>query len=362
MVGQGALVVDFSLYLHRLNWSAVEISLVLSAALLFGRVLTMIIGPLSDRLGRRRFLLGYQAVQLLSALAALLSGAALVLGAAGILGGFRRSGNGAAGPFSPVEQAWLAQNVPAAGRTRVFSLNGAWGAVVSPALRTGGAFLGDLHWPDLGCRRPRGTAARSTPDGRKTRARDRSQDRGAQTRERADAAVGAGQHAERQRHQDDRAADFLLVRDPVRFSEGPELIGPLMAAGFLLSGAASLATGWLADRFGAVRVVVVMRSVGLAMLIALAASTDVPCRPGLCRADRVGPVGAARPFCQSRPACSRAARASLGRASWGSRHAAFRLALRMIGCYSPGQCATGARTLQTRPQTRNGRNRRDDES
>ena len=55
-IGQGALAVDFALYLHALDWSAVAISAVLSAALITGVVLTLVAGPLSDRGGRRRFL------------------------------------------------------------------------------------------------------------------------------------------------------------------------------------------------------------------------------------------------------------------------------------------------------------------
>ncbi|HVY14955.1 MAG TPA: MFS transporter, partial [Rhodopila sp.] len=56
-IGQGALAVGFTLYLHALGWSAPAISAVLSAALVLGVVLTLIAGPLSDRAGRRRFLL-----------------------------------------------------------------------------------------------------------------------------------------------------------------------------------------------------------------------------------------------------------------------------------------------------------------
>ena len=48
-VGQGALAVDFTLYLRALHWSAVAISGVLSGALLVGVVLTLVAGPLSDR-------------------------------------------------------------------------------------------------------------------------------------------------------------------------------------------------------------------------------------------------------------------------------------------------------------------------
>jgi MFS family permease len=56
-LGQGALVAAFTLYLHALGWSAPAIGATLSAALLAGAVLTLIVGPLSDRVGRRHFLL-----------------------------------------------------------------------------------------------------------------------------------------------------------------------------------------------------------------------------------------------------------------------------------------------------------------
>ncbi len=56
------MVVDFSLYLKALGWSA-EISLILSLALAVGVGLTLFAGPLSDRHGRRVFLLGYEAAQ-----------------------------------------------------------------------------------------------------------------------------------------------------------------------------------------------------------------------------------------------------------------------------------------------------------
>lgn len=128
-IGQGALAVDLTLYLRALAWSAVAISAVLSAALLAGVVLTLIAGPLSDRAGRRGFLLGYEAAQALAGLAALLSAQPLILGAAAIVGGFGRGGNGAAGPFAPVEQAWLAQSISAIRRGPVYSLNSAMGFV-----------------------------------------------------------------------------------------------------------------------------------------------------------------------------------------------------------------------------------------
>ncbi|MDE3054046.1 MAG: MFS transporter, partial [Gemmatimonadota bacterium] len=98
-VGQGALVVGFTLYLSALGWNAAAIGAVLSAALLFGVVLTLAIGPASDRLGRRKFLLAYECVSMASAVVALLTAGTWWLTAAAILGSFGRGANGAAGPF-----------------------------------------------------------------------------------------------------------------------------------------------------------------------------------------------------------------------------------------------------------------------
>jgi hypothetical protein len=126
-IGQGALAVGFALYLRALDWSAVAISAVLSAALITGVVLTLVAGPLSDRGGRRRFLFAYEAAQTLAGMAALLSAEPILLGAAAMVGGFGRGGNGGAGPFGPVEQAWLAQAVAPMRRGPVYSLNAALG-------------------------------------------------------------------------------------------------------------------------------------------------------------------------------------------------------------------------------------------
>jgi MFS family permease len=126
-IGQGALAVDFTLYLRALDWSAVAISAVLSAALITGVVLTLFAGPLSDRGGRRRFLLIYEAAQTVAGVAAALSARPLLLTLAALVGGFGRGGNGGAGPFAPVEQAWLAQAVAPMRRGPVYSLNAALG-------------------------------------------------------------------------------------------------------------------------------------------------------------------------------------------------------------------------------------------
>lgn len=284
-IGQGALAVDFTLYLRALHWSPVAISAVLSVALLLGVVLTLVAGPLSDRGGRRRFLFVYEAAQSLAGLAALLSAQPALLSAAAIVGGFGRGGNGGAGPFAPVEQAWLAQAISAVRRGPVYSLNAALGffgnatGAVIAALpsRLHGVLPGELAFRPLFLLFAIGSLVccaliLRTPD--------------------SEAAPSRGPRAEAPAEpnvarQENRLVLRLMIANTlngtgigatgpliaywfaVRFGEGPGAIGPLMAAGFLMAGVASLATGWVSKWFGIVRAVVGMRLVGLALLVAL---------------------------------------------------------------------------------------------
>jgi MFS family permease len=292
-IGQGALVVDFALYLDRLGWSAVAISGVLSVALLVGSGLTLIVGPLSDRIGRRQFLLVYEALQLAAAIAATLSADPWLLWVAGIIGGFGRGGNGSAGPFAPVEQAWLAQSIEKSERGRIYSLNAAGGSLGMAA----GAFLaampawltpvlpGALAFRPLfllsalcslvcvgliWCTHDSEAHPRVAPD------------------EPQDAQAIGGDSDETATRKEENGLIFWLVvanllngsgiglTGPlisywfvIRFGEGPDLIGPLMAVGFLLSAVALIGTGWLSQRVGIVRAVVLLRIAGVVMLVAL---------------------------------------------------------------------------------------------
>jgi MFS family permease len=128
-IGQGAMVASFTLYLHALGWSGTAIGAGLLGALLLGTVLTIIVGPLSDRGGRRSFLLAYDALQALVAVVAMLTMTPWLLVSAAVIGGFGRGANGSAGPFSPVEQAWLAIELPMGRRGSVFSSNSAVGYI-----------------------------------------------------------------------------------------------------------------------------------------------------------------------------------------------------------------------------------------
>jgi MFS family permease len=283
-IGQGALAVDFTLYLRALDWSPVAISGVLSVALLMGVVLTLFTGPLSDRGGRRRFLFVYEAAQSLAGFAALLSAQPAILTAAAMVGGFGRGGNGGAGPFAPVEQAWLAQAVSPMRRGPVYSLNAALGflgnaagAVIAAlpgrldsALPGALAFrplfllwgVGSLLCCALILRAPdsearpiqRPTVEPATPS------INRHENRLVRRLMLANVMNGVGVGA---------TGPLIAYWFAVRFGEGPAEIGPLMAGGFLMAAVASLATGWLSKWVGIVYSVVVMRLVGLVLLIAL---------------------------------------------------------------------------------------------
>ena len=126
-VGQGVLVVDFALYLHALGWNGAAIGALLSGTGLFGAALSLVIGTTSDRLRRKPFLLVYESIAVLGSLVALLTSRSLPLAAVSILNGFGRGASGAAGPYSPAEQAWLAEEVDPWRRGWVFSLNTALG-------------------------------------------------------------------------------------------------------------------------------------------------------------------------------------------------------------------------------------------
>lgn len=56
-IGQGAMIVSFTLYLRELGWDAAAIGLLLSAIGLINTVLSLLFGALGDRIGPRRLLL-----------------------------------------------------------------------------------------------------------------------------------------------------------------------------------------------------------------------------------------------------------------------------------------------------------------
>ncbi|MDD3759901.1 MAG: MFS transporter [Acidithiobacillus sp.] len=281
-VGQGALVVDFALYLHALHWTAVAIGALYSASLLLGGLATLLVGPASDRYGARRFLLGYEGTQIIAAVLALLSSNPAILSIAALLGAFGRGANGGAGPFAPAEQAWLSRSLAQEIWGRVLPINTAIG-LAGMGL---GAALAALP----------GQFARALPELLGYRSLFALVLLGAlaslwllyRAREPGPRAVSAAAAEEAASAPTTFHWGPLLSFGAInslnglgigligplmaywmhlRFHAGPALIGPGMAIAFLVAAASSLFSIRLNRRFGMVGTVVRLRLVGLLMLL-----------------------------------------------------------------------------------------------
>jgi MFS family permease len=111
------------IYLALIGFSAIELGVLFLVAGLTAAVLSGLSGPVSDRFGRKAFLIG---VPLLAGLAAVIFAVTrqpvlLFVGAA--LGSFGRgsgAGAGTVGPYQPVESAIIAESTPARWRNASF--------------------------------------------------------------------------------------------------------------------------------------------------------------------------------------------------------------------------------------------------
>jgi MFS family permease len=293
-IGQGALVVDLALYLHALGWSGFVIGLVLSAAGLFGASLSLGVGVASDRLRRKPFLLIYEGIILVCSIVAFATAQRVLLTGAIIIAGFGRGANGAAGPFSPVEQAWLAEEVAPERRGRVYSLNTALGffgmgigalLAILPSLSPGALDhaigSGSLH--PLAYRPLFIIVAAATVVNLLLLWNAREQYSAAR---RSNARNNGSGDVGRFRKENKMLTGLVILNSfngmaigftgplisywfAIRFGIGPAAIAPVMSATFFITGAASLLTGRMTERIGIVRSVVWARMIGLVMLIAL---------------------------------------------------------------------------------------------
>ena len=136
------LGVVFAIYLNQFGYSTVTIGLVISTASASGAVLTALWGFLSDRFGRKKILMLLAALTMVSNLIyVFFSHLVFILSAviiANVGAGGSGGGGAGGGPFSPVEQALLAEKCTAENRNRIFSTNafvgslmGSLGALVS---------------------------------------------------------------------------------------------------------------------------------------------------------------------------------------------------------------------------------------
>ena len=279
-VAQGVLAVDFALYLKSLHWTGAAIGSVLAGSLVFGVVMTISGAIASDRFGRRRFLLAYDALYALACVVALFTTNAAVLAGAAVVGAFGRGANGAAGPFSSIEQAWLTQELDPATRSRVLSLNATLGFVgmalgaacaILPGLVPSSIPVADAYRPIFGIALACALICLACI----AMAEDRHVRLAAPTDAPAERAV---RHTENRNLRLLAFANFLQgtgigLTGPlvsywfsIRFGIGPRHIAPLIATGFVLAAVSSHLSNPLSRRYGLMPVIVALRLGALALL------------------------------------------------------------------------------------------------
>ncbi len=281
-VAQGALIVDLSLYLNALHWSGIAIGLVLTAGGLSAALLSLAIGHMSDRSRRKPFLLGNEFFTLLCGLAPLLSTSPMVLAAAIILGGFGRGMNGTAGPFGPAEQAWLADVVPMADRSWIYSVNNAlgffgmalgallamlpawWAPTADPRSAYSFLFvlviLGALVNIFLLSGADERVRETLPPPGARVRRMHRWENHLLWRLGRLNVLNGLSMGL---------VGPLISYWFALRFGVGPDSIGSVLAGTFMLTGFMAFYTGRLAMRHGLSRAVVWSRGIGVALLLLL---------------------------------------------------------------------------------------------
>ncbi len=126
---QGYILVIFAIYLAQIGFSPWLIGLTLGIGSAVSALLTLATGIVSDRYGRKPFLLAYSVLLALSGIIFSITAIPLVLIAVSALGGLGRGGGvgGQAGPFAPAEVALLSEKTTLANRSAVFSINSAVG-------------------------------------------------------------------------------------------------------------------------------------------------------------------------------------------------------------------------------------------
>lgn len=301
-ITQGIAVVDLTLYLKQLHWSGTAIGGVMSGAGLVGAALILIIGVMSDRYGRKQFLIVYEIITSLAALTMVFTTNATALVIAIVVTGFGRGQNGAAGPFTPAEQAWMAARVPQSERGSVFSTNTALGffGMAIGALLAGAPSLWHKYLPGALAYRPlfmmmfvistsclvviatapvgdllsantnhpsAGVFAESTSH-TSSATWERSSERSIRRRENLDMAKLAGVNA-----LNGLAIGFMgpmmSYWFALKFGVTSSQIGLTLALSFLLTSASSLITGSLATRYGMVKSVVWLQLLGITMILLL---------------------------------------------------------------------------------------------
>ena len=145
--GRGLAGVMVPIYLAKIGFDGSTLGILFAVTAIVSALLTSAVAFLSDRLGRKLFIIG---VPLLAAAAALVfaltknDAIVFVFAALGSFGRGAGAGGGSVGPYQPAEQAYLADSVPANVRNSLFgrvAFASSLGAVVG---------VGVLAWiPDI---------------------------------------------------------------------------------------------------------------------------------------------------------------------------------------------------------------------
>ena len=290
-IGQGALTVDFVLYTRVLGWSPGFLCSVIGGGLFLNALATASVGPLSDRFGRRGFLLGYESLAVVTGLSALFIAAPWPLAAIAVLAGWGRGANGSPLLFGAVEQAWLSRSIERRALARVFSYMSAAGFFGTAAgMALGGlpallvkllpgafayrplfgiAALGDAICLVLLARTPDPHASsdpQPMPPVRESRVR--RQEHSLLLRLaglNAINGIGVG-----------LTGPLLSWWFAQRYGVGPAAIGPALGLVLVLCGFSAIAASAFVVRFGAVGITVAMRAAGLVTLVLLPFAPSYP--------------------------------------------------------------------------------------
>lgn len=309
-VGQGLLVVDFVLYLHAIGWGAAAIGALLSASGIVGAALILVVGVASDRMGRRPFILAYQMLLIAGTASILADHAAWVIALSAILLGFGRGANGAAGPFGPAEQAWLALHTRGPWRGWTFSANNAAsflgmgvGALLAGLVVPLTPHMGGVGRYEVVFAATLVVAAASLVQVARLPERGEGAEEPRPLEGEGDGsrvADGANMApALRSRPEQNRALALVLILNSVnaigiglvgplipywfavRFHAGAGTIGPVYGITFLVTAVASLATGAWATRRGLIASIVGPRLLGVVAMVAMALAPTYALASGL---------------------------------------------------------------------------------
>ncbi len=122
-VGRALAAVVAPIYLALEGFSALELSEYVLLVAMFSAVMSSVVGLLSDRVGRRPFLVGLPLLTTAAAIAFAYTSSSPVLFAMGALGSFGRgsgAGAGAVGPYQPAESALVTDSLMARDRNAGF--------------------------------------------------------------------------------------------------------------------------------------------------------------------------------------------------------------------------------------------------